>query len=164
MCSRIDILWAVRAEVRKLTNVGDLVVDPMCGSGVILEVALKEGRKVLGFDVSPLMVAYANRLLDWRVGLADARRLPRDLRCHMILSSFPGHMTVAYSNEKAAIEMQDRKKYLKSMQEVMSEMKRVLLPGGMCVLAQSPAQTEIMRGVCLMVGLPVRFVLVPGAV
>jgi DNA modification methylase len=32
------------------------ILDPMCGSGVVLRVALMSGRKAFGFDIDPLAV------------------------------------------------------------------------------------------------------------
>ena len=39
--------------VKAYTNEGDLVLDPMCGSGTTLEAALRLGRNVVGVDSNP---------------------------------------------------------------------------------------------------------------
>lgn len=43
-----------RTFIRGLTRSGDLVLDPMTGSGTVLVEALLEGRKTIGFDIDPL--------------------------------------------------------------------------------------------------------------
>ena len=43
------------------SNVGDLIVDPFCGSGTTLVAAQALGRSWLGFDISPEAVAIAIR-------------------------------------------------------------------------------------------------------
>ena len=45
------------------TKVGDLVIDPFCGSGTICKVAKELGRDYLGFDLSPLYCAIALKRL-----------------------------------------------------------------------------------------------------
>ena len=43
-----------RAFIRGLTNPGDIVLDPMMGSGTSIVEALLEGRKGIGLDIDPL--------------------------------------------------------------------------------------------------------------
>jgi DNA modification methylase len=44
------IIWNL---VQRYTNPGDLVVDPMAGSGTTVDVCKEEGRKVIGYDIAP---------------------------------------------------------------------------------------------------------------
>jgi len=60
------IIWNL---LQRYTKEGDLVVDPMCGSGTTIDVCKEEKRKVLGFDIVP----YRNDIKQ-----ADARKLPLD--------------------------------------------------------------------------------------
>ncbi len=39
--------------VQRYTQVGDLVMDPMCGSGTTIDVCKEEKRRVIGFDLTP---------------------------------------------------------------------------------------------------------------
>ena len=43
-----------RAFIRGLTNPGDIVLDPMMGSGTAVVEALLEGRRAIGLDIDPL--------------------------------------------------------------------------------------------------------------
>jgi DNA modification methylase len=53
-----------RRIILATTQVGDLVVDPFCGSGTICKVAKELGRNYLGFDLSPLYCKIANKRLN----------------------------------------------------------------------------------------------------
>jgi DNA modification methylase len=45
------LIWNL---VWRYTEPGDLVVDPMCGSGTTIDVCKEEGRRVIGYDISPV--------------------------------------------------------------------------------------------------------------
>ena len=45
------LIWNL---VWRYTKPGDLVVDPMCGSGTTIDVCKEEGRRVIGYDISPV--------------------------------------------------------------------------------------------------------------
>lgn len=44
------------ASISELTAPGGVVLDPMCGSGTVLDTASQSGRRAIGFDVDPLAV------------------------------------------------------------------------------------------------------------
>ncbi len=48
--------------IKATTNAGDLVVDPMCGTGTTLAVAQKLGRKWIGIELSE---SYAEAAREW---------------------------------------------------------------------------------------------------
>lgn len=50
--------------IEKLTNEGDTVLDPFCGSGVTLREGALLGRKVVGFDLNPVAVLISRVLLE----------------------------------------------------------------------------------------------------
>ena len=45
------LIWNL---IWRYTEVGDLVVDPMCGSGTTLDVCKEEGRKAICYDIAPV--------------------------------------------------------------------------------------------------------------
>jgi DNA modification methylase len=55
-------LEVARAAVRAFSDPGETVLDPMCGSGVVLRASQLEGRTALGSDVDPLAVLLAKAL------------------------------------------------------------------------------------------------------
>lgn len=52
-----------RRIIASTTEPGDLVCDPFVGSGTVLKAAQDLGRRVIGFDLDPLYVNYANKIL-----------------------------------------------------------------------------------------------------
>lgn len=54
--------WLVRAYSR----VGELVVDPTCGSGALVHAARAEGRAAIGWEIDPIACDRAQRWLDGR--------------------------------------------------------------------------------------------------
>lgn len=51
------------------------ILDPFCGTGVVLQEARLMGYKVAGSDIEPRMVDYTRQNLDW---LADTHGLPKE--------------------------------------------------------------------------------------
>jgi site-specific DNA-methyltransferase (adenine-specific) len=51
----------VRDHINSWTNEGDLVLDPMCGSGTTCKVAKELGRQFIGIDISHEYVEIANK-------------------------------------------------------------------------------------------------------
>jgi adenine-specific DNA-methyltransferase len=59
--------WVVWQLLTRYTREGDVVLDPMCGSGTTLDVARELGRKGVGFDLVPTRE---------EIKQADARHVP----------------------------------------------------------------------------------------
>jgi DNA modification methylase len=59
------------AQIERLTKRGDVVLDPMCGSGTVLQAAIEQGRAALGADLDPLAVIIARTTCkpDWAANL-----------------------------------------------------------------------------------------------
>ncbi len=57
-----NLLW-------RYTKPGDLVVDPMCGSGTTIDVCSEENRRVIGYDIAPVRPDIIQN---------DARKIPLD--------------------------------------------------------------------------------------
>ncbi|MCR4421853.1 MAG: DNA methyltransferase [Exilispira sp.] len=60
------IIWNL---LKRYTKEGDLIVDPMCGSGTTIDVAKELNRYVIGYDINP----YRNDIIQ-----NDARKIPLD--------------------------------------------------------------------------------------
>jgi len=54
----------VEDHILSWSNEGDLVLDPMCGSGTTCKMALKNNRKFIGFDISQEYIDLANKRLE----------------------------------------------------------------------------------------------------
>lgn len=110
--------------VRRYTEVGALVVDPMAGSGTVADVARALGRRVASFDVAP-------RRRD--IARADARIWPLpDESASLAFVDSPYSDNVAYSKDARClgrISCRDERFY-QEMGRVASEAHRVLRPGG----------------------------------
>ncbi|MFX0207438.1 MAG: DNA methyltransferase [Candidatus Hodarchaeota archaeon] len=46
----------IREYIQTYSNIGDIVFDPFCGSGVMIGEALRLGRKTIGVDINPVSI------------------------------------------------------------------------------------------------------------
>ncbi len=111
------IIWNL---LMRYTGKGDLVVDPMCGSGTTIDVCRDLERRVLGYDIKP-----------WRDDIfrADARKLPlEDRKADFVFIDPPYGDNVDYSDEKKCIGKlsADGPEYFKAMDRVIDEINRIL--------------------------------------
>jgi len=110
--------------VRRYSLPGDLVIDPMAGSGTVLDVARLLGRRSIGFDLAP-------RRKD--LGRADARAWPvRDGIAALAIIDSPYSDNVRYSADEGClgrIPCRDPRFY-EEMSRVAQEAHRVLRSGG----------------------------------
>jgi len=114
------IIWNM---LQRYTKPGDLVVDPMCGSGTTIDVCEEEGRKAIGYDINPQHP---------KVKKNDSRKIPlADDSVDMVFIDSPYGDNVSYSNEAAdigKISAEDPKFY-EELEKVAQEIYRVLKPG-----------------------------------
>ena len=110
--------------VRRYTGPGELVVDPMAGSGTIGDVARALGRRVVSFDLAP-------RRSD--IFRADARSWPLSAQtAALAVIDSPYSDNVVYSPDSRClgrISCRDARFY-EEMEKVASEAYRVLRFGG----------------------------------
>src|SRR5256712_2426969 len=110
--------------VRRYTAPGELVVDPMAGSGTIGDVARALGRRAVSFDLAP-------RRPD--ILRADARSWPLLAQtAALAVIDSPYSDNVVYSADSRClgrISCRDARFY-EEMEKVASEAHRVLRPGG----------------------------------
>jgi DNA modification methylase len=111
------VIWNL---LQRYTREGDLVVDPMCGSGTTIDVAKDVGRKVKGFDISP----YREDIMK-----ADARKLPlADASVDFVFIDPPYSTHIKYSGDPQCIGELDANgpDYYPALKTVIAEINRVL--------------------------------------
>lgn len=114
------IVWNL---LQRYTCPGELVVDPMAGSGTTLDVARDLGRRALGYDVNVTRKDIYN---------CDARRLPlEDAKAAFVFVDPPYSTHVKYSDDPRCIGRLDAsdRAYYEAMALVVSEIHRILKPG-----------------------------------
>lgn len=114
------IIWNL---VQRYTEPGDLVVDPMAGSGTTVDVCEEEGRKVVGFDIVPAHP---------KVFPADARAIPlKDNVADLVFVDSPYSDNEYYNDHPdniGRISCED-KRFFDELEKVAQECYRILKPG-----------------------------------
>lgn len=114
------IVWNM---VQRYTIPGDIVLDPMAGSGTTIDVAEDEGRKAIGYDINPAHP---------KVIKNDSRTIPlKNNSVDMVFIDSPYGDNVDYSNDLrdiGKISAEDTKFY-NELEKVAKEIYRVLKPG-----------------------------------
>lgn len=108
--------------LERFSKPGDLVVDPMCGSGTTLDVCRDTGRNGLGYDLVP----YREDILQ-----SDARNIPlKSGTVDAIFVDPPYSTHVNYSGHGKCIGKLEASSglYYSEMEKVILEMKRILKP------------------------------------
>jgi len=116
--------WVIWNLLKRYTKDGDTVIDPMCGSGTTIDVCKDLGRKGLGFDLQPQRPDITR---------ADARHLPLvDGSAEFVFVDPPYSTHLKYSGLPECIGELDADGggYYEAMTEVITEIHRVLKPGG----------------------------------
>jgi DNA modification methylase len=115
------VIWNL---LQRYTKPGDLIVDPMCGSGTTLDVARDTGRLGRGFDLAPYRED---------IERADARKLPlRAGEAQLVFIDPPYGDHIDYSDDPSCIGKLSPfdERYYREMNKVLREAARVLAKDG----------------------------------
>lgn len=114
------IIWNM---LQRYTKPGDLVVDPMAGSGTTIDVCEEEGRNVIGYDINPQHP---------KVIKNDSKNIPlSDDTVDMVFIDSPYGDNVNYSDDSrdiGKISAEDEKFY-SELEKVALEIRRILKAG-----------------------------------
>lgn len=111
------VIWNL---LQRYTREGELVLDPMCGSGTTIDVCLDEKRKVIGFDVVPVRN-------DIKQG--DARNLPLEsASIDFVFIDSPYSDNIHYNDHPANIGniSCETPLFFEELEKVARELSRVL--------------------------------------
>ena len=109
--------------LQRYTDAGDLVLDPMCGSGTTIDVCTEEGREVIGYDINPVREDIIQN---------DARRIPLEANSvDMVFIDSPYGDNVDYNDQPGNIGQYSAEldEFYDALTEVASELFRVLKAG-----------------------------------
>lgn len=109
--------------VQRYTTPGDLVVDPMCGSGTTIDVCKEENRRVIGYDISPVRPDIIQN---------DSRNIPlEDNSVDMVFIDSPYSDNIRYNEHPDCIGKIscEEERFYDELEKVMEECYRILKPG-----------------------------------
>lgn len=113
------VIWNL---LQRYTKPGDLVVDPMCGSGTTIDVAKELKRKVIGYDIAP----YRDDIVQ-----NDARNIPlKDNTVDFVFIDSPYSDNVKYSDHPDCIGKisAEKEEFFEELEKVAKEIYRILKP------------------------------------
>ena len=115
-----QLIWNM---VWRYTEPGDLVVDPMCGSGTTIDVCRTEGRRAIGYDISPARPDIIQN---------DARSIPlEDNSVDLVFIDSPYGDNVRYNDNSDNIGniSSEGEEFYDELEKVMRESHRILKEG-----------------------------------
>jgi len=113
------IVWNL---LQRYTKKGDLVVDPMCGSGTVIDVCKEEERRVIGYDITP----YRKDIIQ-----NDSRNIPlNDSSVDLVFIDSPYSDNIKYSNNPNCIGKIscEKQEFFGELEKVAKEIHRILKP------------------------------------
>lgn len=114
------IIWNL---VWRYTDPGDLVVDPMCGSGTTIDVCRGEGRKAIGYDIKPTRPEIIQN---------DARKIPLpDDHVDLVFIDSPYGDNIRYNDHPDCIGKisSESEVFYDELEKVIAESHRILKKG-----------------------------------
>ena len=109
--------------IKRYTEPGDLVVDPMAGSGTTLDVCKEEGRKSICYDIAPTRADVIQN---------DARKIPLPKESvDMIFIDSPYGDNIRYNDHPDNIGRisAETEEFYNELEKTMKECYRILKPG-----------------------------------
>jgi DNA modification methylase len=114
------VIWNL---LQRYTKEGDLVVDPMCGSGTTIDVAKELNRRVIGYDLNIVRPDIIKN---------DARKIPlEDNSVDFFFIDSPYSDNIRYSEDGRCIGKIscENIEFYDELEKVASEGARILKPG-----------------------------------
>lgn len=114
------VVWNL---LQRYTDEGDLIVDPMCGSGTTIDVAQELNRKVIGYDLNIVRPDVIKN---------DSRKIPlKDDSVDFVFIDSPYSDNINYSNEPLCVGKIscEQKKFYDELEKTAKEIARILKPG-----------------------------------
>lgn len=114
------VIWNL---LQRYTKEGDLVVDPMCGSGTTIDVAKELNRRVIGYDIAP----YREDIIQ-----NDARKIPlEDNSVDFVFIDSPYSDNIRYSDSPLDIGKIscEREEFFEELEKVARDVHRILKHG-----------------------------------
>ncbi|MEW6007648.1 MAG: DNA methyltransferase [bacterium] len=109
--------------IKRYTRQGDLVLDPMAGSGTTLDVCKEEGRRCIAYDIAPVRPDIIQN---------DSRSIPlEDNSTDMIFIDSPYGDNVRYNENPLDIGKisAEKEEFYNELEKVMKECQRILKTG-----------------------------------
>jgi len=114
------VVWNL---LQRYTVENDLVVDPMCGSGTTIDVALELNRRVIGYDINVTRPDIIEN---------DAREIPLESETvDFVFIDSPYSNNIKYSDSPACFGKIscEKPKFYDELEKVMAEANRILKKG-----------------------------------
>jgi DNA modification methylase len=114
------VIWNL---IQRYTEPGDLVLDPMAGSGTTLDVCKEEGRRCICYDIAPTRPDIIQN---------DSRKIPlEDNSVDMIFVDSPYGDNIKYNDHPDCIGKisSETETFYDELEKVIKECHRVLKPG-----------------------------------
>ena len=114
------VIWNL---LQRYTKEGDLVVDPMCGSGTTIDVAKELSRRAIGYDLNVVRPDVIKN---------DSRKIPlEDNSVDFVFIDSPYSDNIKYSDDPRCIGKIscEKTEFYNELEKVASEIARILKPG-----------------------------------